>query len=201
MNPSISALAAAAREAPARLGGTRLVLVDGPAGAGKSTLANRIAVALGGRPSAGAGTFDPEAPPPDVLHGDDMYEGWSGLATLDRVLVDQILAPLAQGDAGAFRMWDWHRSRRTHTVPVPPRPFLVIEGVGVASREARELASLVVYVDAPWETRLARGLERDGEAMRGEWLRWNETEGAHLEASGVRTAADAAVDGTLPVPG
>ncbi|MDN4476287.1 hypothetical protein QQX09_10510 [Demequina sp. SYSU T00192] len=201
MNPSVSALAAAVRDAPARLGKTRLVLVDGPAGAGKTTLANRIAVALGGRPSAGAGTFDPDAPPPDVLHGDDMYEGWSGLATLDRILVDQILEPLAHGGTGAFRMWDWHASRRSHTVPVPPRPFLVIEGVGVASPAARPFASLVVYVDAPWDTRLDRGLARDGEAMRADWLRWNETEGALLAAAGTRAVADALVDGTVPIPG
>ncbi|WP_228373766.1 uridine kinase family protein [Demequina maris] len=203
MNPSVPALVAMLRSREPRLGPTRLVLIDGPAGAGKTTLANRVAIALGGIASAGAGTFDPHAPLPDVpiLHGDDMYEGWTGLATLDRVLVDQVLAPLARGEDGAFRMWDWHLSRRTHTVPVPARDFLVVEGVGVASRAARPYAALVLWCEAPWETRLERGVARDGEAMRSEWERWHPREDAYLEAEGVRAAADAVIDGTVPLPG
>lgn len=204
-NPSIGELVAALRNAPARCGSTRVVLNDGPAGAGKSTLANRLAMALGGTASAGAGTYDPEAAlPPDapvqIIHGDDMYEGWSGLETLDAVLLDQILMPLARGEAGTFRMWDWVADRRTHVVDVPPRAFLILEGVGVAQRNARELASLVIWVDAPWEMRLARGLERDGEHMRAEWERWEREQNAHHEQEGTRASADFAIDGTQPVP-
>ncbi|MFO7244308.1 MAG: 4-amino-4-deoxy-L-arabinose transferase [Actinomycetes bacterium] len=204
-NPTIGELVAALRAAPARCGLTRVVLIDGPAGAGKSTLANRLAVALGGTASGGAGTYDPAAPLPDdapvqIVHGDDMYEGWSGLATLDRVLLDEILLPLARGEAGAFRMWDWIADRRTHDIAVPPRPFLLVEGVGVAQRRARELASIVVWVEAPWEVRLARGLERDGEHMRAEWERWEAEQNAHHAREATRSSADAVVDGTRPVP-
>ncbi|WP_062390153.1 uridine kinase family protein [Demequina iriomotensis] len=204
-NPRVSDIVAAVHAAPAALGATRLVLVDGPAGAGKTTLANRIAVALGGAPSAGAGTFDPGRPladdaPVQILHGDDMYEGWDGLPALDRVLVDQVLVPLAADRAGAFRMWDWSAGRRTHLIEVPSRPFLVVEGVGVASRAARAFASCNLYVDAPWELRLARGIARDGEAMRAEWERWHPGEDAHLAAEGARDAAHAVLDGAAPVP-
>lgn len=190
---------AVARARGPRLGSTALILVDGPAGAGKTTLAGEIVRALGGEPSAGPGTFDPGRPTPDdavvqTLHSDDMYEGWAGLATLDRVLADRILAPLAQDRPGSFRMWDWAASARTHLITVPPRPFLVIEGVGVGSRAARAHASCVVYVEAPAELCLVRGLARDGEGMRAEWERWQASERAHLDASGVRAAADMVVD-------
>ncbi|MGO1280054.1 MAG: AAA family ATPase, partial [Cellulosimicrobium funkei] len=43
--------------------GTRLVVVDGPAGSGKTTLAAQLEAAL----------------PAQVLHMDDLYEGWRGL--------------------------------------------------------------------------------------------------------------------------
>lgn len=184
MNPSIAHLAARVRDAPPRLGRTRLVLIDGPAGSGKTTLAGRLGAALGAQ----------------VLHGDDMYEGWSGLATLDTILME-VLEPLARGQEGGFRRWDWHASARAERIAVPVNDALVIEGVGVASRAARAYASSVLYVDAPWELRLARGIARDGEAMRAEWERWQVNEVSHLEAQGTRAAADLVIDGTAPVPG
>ncbi len=74
----------------------------------------------------------------------------------------------------------------------------MIEGVGVASRWARPYAGLVVYVDAPWEVRVARGIARDGEAMRAEWERWQAAEAPLLAAEGTREAADVVIDGTQP---
>jgi len=186
--PSIGSLVARLSAAPARCGDTRVVLIDGPAGAGKTTLAARFAVALG----------DAVA---QTLHGDDMYEGWEGLATLDAVLWDQVLASLAVGEPAGFRMWDWVEDRRTHRIDVPPCPFLIVEGVGVASPRARTVASLTLWVDAPWELRLARGLDRDGHSydVRRQWEGFEaDTRAVHL-ASGAREAADVVLDGTVPV--
>jgi uridine kinase len=204
-NPSIRDIAQRVRDAAPGCGRTRLVLIDGPAGSGKSTLANRLAVALGGEASAGAGTFRPDAPLAEgaevqILHGDDLYEGWDGLATLAEVLLEQILEPLAAGGEGTFRMWDWVEGRRTHEIRVPQREFLIIEGVGVGMPRARELAVLTVFVDAPADERLRRGIARDGEDMLGEWQRWQATETDHLAAAGLPAAADVVLDGTARIP-
>jgi dephospho-CoA kinase len=58
----------------------------------------------------------------------------------------------------------------------------------------------VVYVEAPRDVRLARGVERDGEALREEWLRWEAAEAPILLAEGTREASDLIIDGTIPVP-
>jgi uridine kinase len=183
-NPSLEALRSKLAVTAPLLGPTRLALVDGPAGSGKTTLANRLAAVLGCR----------------VVHGDDLYEGWDGLDTLQDTLGTLVLEPLSRGEAARFRRWDWETGARGEWVEVPLADALVIEGVGVASRWARPYAGLVVYVDAPWEVRVARGIARDGEAMRAEWERWQAAEAPLLAAEGTREAADVVIDGTQPVP-
>ena len=183
-NPSLAELIAATVAAPAGCGRTRVVLIDGPAGSGKTTLAARLGKALGVQ----------------VLHADDMYEGWDGLPVLHDVLVKRILEPLARGDKAGFERWDWIVSARANRIKIPPADVLVIEGVGVAQRAARPYASLVIYVEAPWPERLSRGVARDGEAMRAQWEVWQYAEEAFLNAEDTLQAADVVVDGTVPVP-
>jgi len=183
-NPSIAELVTAALDAPARCGGTRVVLIDGPAGSGKTTLAARLGQALGAQ----------------VLHADDMYEGWEGLSVLWDILGERLLEPLSRGEQAGFERWDWLASARAEHIDVPAADAVVVEGVGVAQRAARPYASLVVYVDAPWPERLARGVARDGESMRAQWDVWQCAEEEFLNAEGTLQASDIVVDGLAPVP-
>ncbi|MFW7414957.1 uridine kinase family protein [Demequina sp. SO4-18] len=191
---SVAEIAMRARAAAPALGPTRLVLIDGPAGSGKTTLAARLAQALEREPAAGAPSASVH-----VLHADDMYEGWDGLPSLDATLIDRVLAPIARGDAGRFRVWDWHRGQRAHEVEVPASDVLIVEGVGVAMRPARAYATLVVWVEAAPAERLRRGLARDGEEVRDEWLRWQSVEQAHFAREQTLLHADLRVDGDHPL--
>lgn len=173
-------LAARVRAAPPRLGRTRLVCVDGPAGSGKTTLGGALGRELDAQ----------------VVHLDDLYEGWGGLPGMPANLRAWVLEPLAERRDGAYRRWDWDRGAWAEWHEVPAVDALVVEGVGAAQAGVRELAVLAVWVDAPWELRLRRGVERDGEAMRGEWERWQEAESAHFAVDRTRDHCDVVVDGT-----
>ncbi|MBD8079139.1 (d)CMP kinase [Cellulosimicrobium arenosum] len=159
--------------------GTRLVVIDGPAGSGKTSLAAQLGESL----------------PAQVLHMDDLYEGWRGLEPAWERLDEWVLRPLATGRSGRYRRFDWVQDAFAEWHEVPVAPFLVVEGCGAGRLEAGTVASLRVWVEAPDGLRLARGLDRDGEAMREHWLAWMETEVEHYARNRTRERADVRLDG------
>ncbi len=172
-------LAAEIVGAAPRLGGTRLVCVDGPAGSGKTTFAGRLAVELA-------------AP---VVHLDDLYDGW----TLDGVaerLAEEVLEPLAAGRDGALHRYDWQAgSFQPATTTVPRRAHLVVEGCGAASRAIDPLAVLRVWVQAPPEVCARRWAERGGAAMAAFQPAWARAEAVVFAREDTRARADLLVDG------
>ncbi|MGY1709533.1 uridine kinase [Geodermatophilus sp. SYSU D00758] len=176
----VTALAVRVRDAAPRLGRTRLVCVDGPAGSGKTSLGRALATALG-------------AP---LVHMDDLYAGWTLTGAWAR-LAAGVLRPLAGGEGGAFHRYDWAAGRFAPVpVDVPAGDALVVEGCGSCPRAADPWAVLRVWVEAPAALRLARGLARDGAALEPQWRRWQGTEAAAFAAERTRERADVRVDGT-----
>jgi hypothetical protein len=183
--PTLAALADAIRSAPARLGGVRLVCVDGPAGSGKTTFAGRLAEALG---------VDVV-----VVHLEDLYAGWTLTGAVAR-LAAGVLRPLAEGRPGAHHRYDWHAGRfDPDPVVVPVPEVLVVEGCGSAPRALDPWRTRRIWVEAPDDLRLARGLARDGTAMAADWQRWLATEAAAFAAEDTRARCDLAVDGAAGV--
>jgi uridine kinase len=175
VSPAAEALALA-RARPATLGAGRLVCVDGPAGAGKTTLAGELA----GLAAA------------DVVHMDDLYPGWDGLdAVADAVL--GVLAPLAVDRPGRYRRWDWSASCRAEEHVVAPAPLLVLEGVASGNLAWARWCTALVWVEADADTRLARGLARDGAELKERWLRWMAQEQVVFARERTRERADLVV--------
>jgi dephospho-CoA kinase len=69
--------------------------------------------------------------------------------------------------------------------------------VGSGDRAHADLCTVLVVVTAPDDVRLARGLARDGEMVREEWLAWMAAEREHLAAERTAERADLAVDGAV----
>jgi uridine kinase len=167
-----------AQRRPPTLGSGRLVCVDGPAGSGKTTLATAL-----GRHAPGA----------EVVHTDELLQGWAGLPGL-AASVEEMLRPLAQDRTGRWTRWDWLAGEWAETHEVAPAPLLVVEGTGSWSPAVADLVSVLVWVEAPTDARLERGLRRDGEQMRPQWEQWREDEDDLHSRLGTREAADLRVD-------
>jgi len=171
--------------APARLGTVRLVTVDGPSGSGKTTFAVRLLAALSTRGSVAQ------------VHLEELYQGW----TLDgawKRLDDYVLEPLAAGWAGGFHPYDWTTSSwspRWRAVPVTQA--LVVEGCGSSPRTADKLTTRRLWIEAPSDVALARGMARPGVDLPRRLRDWQRLEATHFSEQDTRRRADLLIDGDL----
>jgi uridine kinase len=172
-------LAARIRAAEPRCGPVRLVAVDGPGGAGKSTFARRLVDALDDA----------------VLVATDDFASWEEPLNWWPRLEEQVLGPLGAGRPGRFRRYDWARGELAGWRDVPLAECVVVEGVSAARRAVAARLSLAVWVETDRAERLRRGLERDGAEAAGSWARWMAEEDRHFAADGTRERADLVVAG------
>ncbi|WP_405218255.1 hypothetical protein [Agrococcus sp. Ld7] len=149
-----------------------ITIIDGRSGSGKTALAAQLANELGAR----------------VIHMDDLYAGWHGLAAGSRLLERGILLPIARGETAHWRRWDWLAGDWGTADHAGPAESLVIEGCGSLTIESREHADRAIWLEAPERVRRARALRRDGEDSW--WTLWREQEDLHISANRPALLAD-----------
>ncbi|MDA3646321.1 AAA family ATPase [Saccharopolyspora indica] len=166
-------------QAAPRLGTTRLVIIDGPSGSGKTTLADQLSEELTAQ----------------VVHMDDLYDGWNGmLAGVDR-LGRQVLEPMAAGRDGRYQRYDWYAGEYAEWHDVPHADHLIVEGCGAGARRFDGLSTLLVWVEDGEALRLTRTLARDGEGAEGHLRAWMAAERAVYQAEGTARRADVRLNG------
>lgn len=174
----LNELLAAVKHAQAPKGmTTRIVAVDGHGGAGKTTLSEWLAREL-------------HAP---IIHTDD-FASWENPTGWWPALIDKALNPLAAGEPARFTPTSWGEEPQSEVV-VEPHGFVILEGV-TASREAfQPYLAYSIWIETPRDTRLARGLERDGESMREQWEKWMEGEDRYVDRERPADRADSVMPG------
>jgi hypothetical protein len=163
----------------ARLGTTRLICIDGPAGSGKTTLAAQLAAEAVAR---GVGT--------SVVHMDDVYDGWAGLSTGIANVGHWLLEPLAANRPGGYHRFDWAAERYAEWHVVAPGGLLLLEGVGAAAAQVDGRATLRIWVELPLAERTERWRARDQGAADPFVADWQAREDAHFRSDHTAERAD-----------
>ena len=172
------ARAVKARRPPAGMS-TKIVAIDGRGGAGKSSLAERLAQELGGA---------------QILRTDD-FASWENPLDWWPRLIEEALEPLSRNQPARYRRTDWGSEDHEERGEVVPAEFVILEGVS-ASREAfRPFLTYSIWIETPRELRLRRGLERDGEEARAQWEQWMAEEDDYVRREKPQERADLVVPG------
>lgn len=164
----------------------RLVGVDGPAGAGKSTFARKLSRELCDAP---------------IVEMDD-FLAWDDLESFEARLLQQVVEPLFAGQTARYQVRDWERDNTGRGLrewkELTVAPVVLLEGVGSTRRALDDRLHYRVWVDAPAALRLQRGYQRDAniEGHRELWEAWGPMEADFFKKDETQARANIRIDGT-----
>jgi uridine kinase len=138
-----------------------IIAVDGPAGAGKTTLASTISLALSPRMST------------TVIHMDELYPGWEG------ALGDELAKTLTwltschkAAKPLLYSSFNWVASEFADPKSHPSTHLLILEGVASAQIAIEETLATSIWLDLDPLIGYQRVIDRDGEKISREMTQW-----------------------------
>ncbi|CAB4628858.1 MAG: AAA family ATPase [Actinobacteria bacterium] len=130
---------------------TPIILIDGRAGSGKSTFAESLQQQL----------FRDGESAPRVIHMDNIFEGWEGLALGSDYMVRFILQPLARRETASWQDWSWVKNQRSSWREFSGGTPLIVEGCGSLTERSKEHADISIWLEASEEVRRERWIQRE----------------------------------------
>jgi len=146
---------------PSKVGKTHIIAIDGPAGAGKTTLAMQISQALSSRFSI------------EVVHMDDLYNGWDGaLGENLTELLSKIIEAQKKSQNYLLPHFDWKTNKYSSPRDLKSPQILILEGVGSARAIVRNSATTTIWIEVDRTIGIQRVIARDGEAIQSHMKQW-----------------------------
>jgi energy-coupling factor transporter ATP-binding protein EcfA2 len=148
-----------------------IIAIDGPAGAGKTTLASTISLALSPHIST------------TVIHMDQLYPGWEGALgdELTKTLTWVTTCHKAKRPL-LFSSFNWASKEFDSPKSHPSTQLLILEGVASAQIAIEESLATSIWLDLYPADGYQRVIERDGENISHEMKQWLVTQEQHFAA-------------------
>lgn len=138
-----------------------IIAIDGPAGAGKTTLSEHLSAALSSRYKT------------TTIHMDSLYNGWS--SPFDEHLSGALLKAVTshkKADKLSLPQFDWSKNKFGTEQQITPCELLILEGVGASQSIVRPYLAASIWIDIDPEKGAERVLLRDGESISKEMKEW-----------------------------
>jgi uridine kinase len=156
-----------------------VIAIDGPAGAGKTTLATNLALAL---------AQDLKV---QIIHMDDLYDGWQNALGLQlSETLAQIVSSHKSGKKVKFSRYDWVKSEFKEAQDIPEADLIILEGVGSGQMATRDELAALLWIDIDHSLGLERVISRDGDSIKAQMQKWLVQQGQHFAREGTQNAAD-----------
>ncbi len=166
--------------------------IDGCGGSGKTTFALELLKNL-------PGTY--------LIHMDDFYKPKKFRNEQDQNsetgsffdwerLEEEVLKPFSVNGKINFRKYNWQHDSLSDWFNIPFGFNIIIEGVYSTRKELAVYYDLKIWIDCKKETRLKRGIERDGLNMKEYWEKvWMKQEDEYLKNHKPDLAAEIIING------
>jgi uridine kinase len=156
-----------------------IIAIDGPAGAGKTTLATHINFALSSHFTC------------SIIHMDDLYAGWENALSPELTTILEKICRSHKAQEGiTFSKYDWATSNFLAPEKIAPVQLLIIEGVGSGQSAIRDFLSTLIWINIDEISGFTRVLERDGDAIKDQMQKWLATQEQHFASEKTDNAAD-----------
>lgn len=166
----------------------KIVAIDGHGGAGKTYLASKLSQILDA----------------EILHTDDFASYDNPLDWWPR-MIEEALEPIRQGaESLSYERSSWYKNH-------DPKPVenqnvtkvIILEGVSASRKEFRPYLTYSIWVEAPKDVYLERGIERDladgiksKEQLEADWKQWHSYEEDYIKRDNPQQYANSVVSGT-----
>jgi uridine kinase len=156
-----------------------VIAIDGPAGAGKTTLAHEIFLALSPKMSV------------NIIHMDDLYDGWENALTDDLTQFLQYLSAQHQSQEPAkLSRYNWATSSFDPAETIAPADLLILEGVGSGDKSLQDQFAALIWIDIDPEIGVQRVIRRDGPGVEIQMQKWLGTQQQYFSQHSTREKAD-----------
>ena len=148
-----------------------IIAIDGPAGAGKTTLASTIFLALSPHFSA------------TVIHMDELYPGWENAISdeLTKTLTWITSCHKAKKPL-LYSSFNWEANEFADPKSHPSTHLLILEGVASAQIAIEESLATSIWLDLDPLIGYQRVIDRDGENISREMKQWLVMQEQHFAA-------------------
>ena len=179
---NLSELVDKVNESSKKCGQTKIIVIDGPAGSGKTTLAKSLSGLLENCP---------------IIHMDEIYEGWENALSPKtfKDLVEWIINPLLENKSIEYKKYDWNLEQRIEKIVINNSKIIIIEGVGSSSFDISKHASLKLWIEVNKETGINRVLTRDGLHIQEQMKTWQSQESKFFIENNSKENSDIWIDG------